>query len=154
MTSMHHRGITVAGLVLIASALTGCGIPAPVTPESARIIVTMRDAPDIARSRTIAAFTAEGLTIATATDVLTTQALNVGGNAGTVVYRATVVQSGLGTDVILSGVFRNTSGAMMAASITGGSVEPMEFPLHGEMRHDFLNESWARLQRVAARLRT
>lgn len=140
---------------LLTSLALGCGsIPAPPTPESAQIKVSVLGSRMVAYQRTVAAFVEEGLNIAQGSGdggVITTVPIDEMEMTPTT-YRAALISTDSTTVVIFSGSIENRAGAFMAQAITGLHPDAPTFPLHSAMTGD-LGKAWQRLERVAARLR-
>ena len=128
-------------------------ISAPPTPESARILVQLSVARTAAYDKTVAAFVAEGLNIANGSTEGTLASVPIDiANQVPATYRAAFIGTDSGTTVVLSGSIKNENGAVMAQAMTGLKSEAREFQLHSAMTGQ-LGEAWARLERIAARLR-
>lgn len=138
------------GILLVVAACTS--VSAPPSPESARIIIALPGTRAQAYDRTAAAFVAEGLNIAdgSATN-LSSVPIDVADQVPAT-YRAAFIGTDSGTDVVLSGSIKNENGALMAQAMTGLKTDAPDFPLHSAMTGT-LGAAWARLERIAARLR-
>lgn len=149
---MKTKSIHVA-VALSFVAVSCTTIPAPPTPESARILIQLRVARTAAYDKTVGAFVAEGLNIASGSTDGTLASVPIDiANQVPATYRAAFIGTDSGTTVVLSGSIKNESGALMAQAMTGLKSDAPEFQLHNAMTGK-LGDAWARLERIAERLR-